>query len=91
MRTGSKELKRPVTGGDFFPIVLYCVCIVFVAIFSLRLFLDIYIFYVYKTFEYSFWDEIFYAARVGGASGSFLGLSVWLISYLDARNKRDRE
>src|SRR5690606_26433080 len=71
MRTGSKKLKRPVTGGDFFPIVFYCVCIVFVAIFSLRLFFDIFVFYVFIYFCYRFWEEIFYSVRVGGVSGFF--------------------
>ena len=50
-----------------------------------------YIFIVHKRFEYHFFYEIIYSARVAGGAGGFLGLSVWLVSYLVAKCKEKRE
>lgn len=69
---------------DIFPIIFFCILIVFIFLLFAGLFSHIYIFFARGDFGYIFWDEFFSSLKSGVMVGGFLGFSIWLVSYFGA-------
>ena len=80
MRKRNAGQKRA-SGKDIFPIIFFCILLVFALLLFAGLFSHFYVFFTRGDFEYVFLDELFSSLKSGVMVGFFLGISIWLISY----------